>query len=130
MKELSENLLHFINNNNAKAINHLVDIIFENKITSPEELVDIENKCFTVNNKVVPLEERLNNSYNAIRGDIYKGDNLSSEDFIKYNKLFKELTNSKTLEEKICYTIQILELLDYDNCYYAETYNLIISGLF
>lgn len=130
MKELSENLLHFINNNNAKAINHLVDIIFENKIDNLEELVDIENKYFTVNNKVVPIEERLNNSYNAFRGDIYKGDNLSSEDFIKYNKLFNELTKANTLEERVLYTIEILELLDYDNCYYAETYNLITSGLF
>ena len=125
MKELTNRLMMFTNNDNTLIIDTLVSVIIENNINSLDELKVLEDSYHDSN---LSLKEKIDVSYQEMVRDIYKFDNMSNDDINKLDELKSKYLKSFNVEEKIVLIIKIYELLHYQMMFPFCTYSLIVEG--
>ena len=125
MKELTNRLMMFTNNDNTLIIDTLVSVIIENNINSLDELKKLEDSYF---DSSLSLKEKIEVSYQEMVRDIYKFDNMSNDDINKLDELKSKYLESFNVEEKIVLIIKIYELLHYQMMFPFCTYSLIVEG--
>lgn len=125
MKELTNRLMMFTNNDNTLIIDTLVSVIIENNINNLDELKVLEDSYHDSN---LSLKEKIDVCYQKMVRDIYKFDNMSSDEIDKLDELKAKYINSSKIEEKIILIIKIYELLHYQMMFPFCTYSLIVEG--
>ena len=125
MKELTNRLMMFTNNDNTLIIDTLVSVIIENNINSLDELKKLEDSYF---DSSLSLKEKIEVSYQEMVRDIYKFDNMSNDDINKLDELKSKYLKSFNVEEKIVLIIKIYELLHYQMMFPFCCYSLIVEG--
>lgn len=125
MKELTNRLMMFTNNDNTLIIDTLVSVIIENNINNLDELKVLEDSYHDSN---LSLKEKIDVCYQEMVRDIYKFDNMSSDEIDKLDELKTKYINSSKIEEKVILIIKIYELLHYQMMFPFCTYSLIVEG--
>ena len=125
MKELSEALRRFTNNENARIIDDLVSLIIDNEVDDMDELKELEDGNFV---KGLTLENKANEAYLSMIKDVYKYDNMNSLQIDRLDDLKDFYNSSHNIEDKILYLIKMYDLLHYQLAFPFCAYSLILKS--
>ena len=124
-----ENLKSHLNHNNAHLIKQLIYVIKTNKINTMEELVEFENRQFTINGKLLNQKERIEYASKITLHSYWDYDNLDSiEEITALSKLKKSLTSDISDNEKIYNIIKIFDIVGNECLFVSEAYKLVVEG--
>lgn len=121
-------LKEHINNKNAMLIKKLTDIIVSNNINTIDELKNFEDKKFTLDEKVLTTEERIDYCVEILRSFPYDYDCLDYDQIQEYKYFRKTLETSDSNEQKIKALILLFDLTSRTLFFVYEAYNLIINN--
>lgn len=124
-----ETLKTHLNETNSHLIKHLSRIIKNNHITSIEELIEFENKQFTIDGKLLDKEGRIKYASKMALQSYWDYDNLDSIDEINYVSDLKEsLKQDISDEEKIYNIIKLFDIVGNECLFVSDAYKLIVEG--
>ncbi len=124
-----ETLKTHLNETNSHLIKHLSRIIKNNHITSMEELIEFENKQFTIDGKLLDKEGRIKYASKMALQSYWDYDNLDSIDEINYVSDLKEsLKQDISDEEKIYNIIKLFDIVGNECLFVSDAYKLIVEG--
>lgn len=122
-------LLSHKNDNNKVIVDKLIEIIKEENISSEEELSVLENNIFTINGKLMNMDEKVNYCKALINQGYYDYDGLSLEEINKLKKLKDSLKNNISNVEKILIIVKINLMTEREIMFVKEMYDYIVKGL-
>jgi hypothetical protein len=124
-----ETLKTHLNETNSHLIKHLSRIIKNNHITSIEELIEFENKQFTIDGKLLDKEGRIKYASKMALQSYWDYDNLDSIEEINYVSDLKEsLKQDISDEEKIYNIIKLFDIVGNECLFVSDAYKLIVEG--
>jgi hypothetical protein len=124
-----ETLKTHLNETNSHLIKHLSRIIKNNHITSMEELIEFENKQFTIDGKLLDKEGRIKYASKMALQSYWDYDNLDSIEEINYVSDLKEsLKQDISDEEKIYNIIKLFDIVGNECLFVSDAYKLIVEG--
>lgn len=126
--KIIEELENNISNENQKLVFELANIIIDNKITTLEELKQLEDSFFTYNGKVLSDGERINYCMEMIKYSSDDYDLLTFEEIQEYKKLKNELQTAISNDQKIKNLIILFSMTKRDMMFLIETYSWIVNN--
>ena len=124
---IRDNLITNIRDSNKKIVKYLLEVINDNDLNSEDDLSNLEDKIFTINNVCLSKEKRI--AYLIEITDDYSDyDGLSLEELNYLKNLKNNLVNKKDQDEVIINLIKILDFTNRDIMLVSEAYNLIINN--
>ena len=125
--KLANDLINNITNNNSLLVKQIVKIINNYKFNTIEQLNKYENNIFTIDNKVLNEEERIQYCIDIYNNFPDEYIDLSFEECqlerIYNNQLKENISNS----EKIKILIKLFSLTGREIYFIKEAYDLIIN---
>lgn len=128
MKELIDNLKNHLTEENMYIVEELINIIIEKSINNTEELLELENYKFTIDDKVLSREERVKYCYNSVINSYYDADALDFEEALDYYKYYDLLKSSTKIEDKIKYIVLLYDMTRRPQLLVYELYNCIMKN--
>lgn len=126
--KILDDLKDKISNKNKKIVLELSNVIMDNKITSLEQLKQKEDELFTINNKVLTDQERIDYCLDMIKYSSEDYELLSFEEIQEYKKLKVELKSTISNNQKIKALIILFSMTDKEMLFLTEAYNLILNN--
>lgn len=126
--KILDDLKDKISNKNKKIVLELSNVIMDNKITSLEQLKQKEDELFTINNKVLTDQERIDYCLDMIKYSSEDYELLSFEEIQEYKKLKVELKSTISNNQKIKDLIILFSMTDKEMLFLTEAYNLILNN--
>lgn len=124
---LVENLMKCRNKENENIIKELLYCIKEEKIYSMEQLIDFENKIFTIDNRILNTKQRIKYCMYNIENSCCNYDGLSLNEIRALTKLKNNMNGND--EEKILNIIKINSITNREIMFVKEAYEYIIKGI-
>ncbi len=128
--KLANNLINNINNDNSYLVKQLVSIINNYKFETIEDLIQYENRIFTIDNKILNKEERITycmDMYNSFSDEYI---DLSFEQCQLERKYLNTLKENISNNEKIKLLIKLFSLTGRELFFIKEAYDLIVNKEF
>ncbi len=126
--KILDDLKDKISNKNKKIVLELSNVIMDNKITSLEQLKQKEDELFTINNKVLTDQERIDYCLDMIKYSSEDYELLSFEEIQEYKKIKVELKSTISNNQKIKDLIILFSMTDKEMLFLTEAYNLILNN--
>lgn len=124
---IRDNLITNIRDSNKKIVKYLLEVINDNDLNSEDDLSNLEDKIFTINNVCLSKEKRIAYLI-GVTTDYSDYDGLSLEELNYLKNLKNNLVNKKDQDEVIINLIKILDFTNRDIMLVSEAYNLIINN--
>lgn len=128
--KLANNLINNINNDNSYLVKQLVSIINNYKFETIEDLIQYENRIFTIDNKILNKEERITycmDMYNSFSDEYI---DLTFEQCQLERKYLNTLKENISNNEKIKLLIKLFSLTGRELFFIKEAYDLIVNKEF
>lgn len=126
-------LINILTNNSTEETHELIEdliyIIEKNSITSIEELKKLEDENFTIKGQILSREDKVNYCYNNIINSYYDADSLEYTELRTYNKYYKTLKNTSSIEEKIKYISLLYTMTGREHLLVYELYKYLTNNL-
>ena len=122
-----EKLLNHKTKTNSNIIKSLMEIIKSSNVKSLEDLKKIENETFTLNGKILNIEERIDYILSITISSL-DYEFLTFEEIQIYKKYKLNIINGKNNEEKLINIIKLYDLANRELLFPFEAYNLIIKN--
>lgn len=120
-------LKNHLTKNNTNLVKELVHVIKINKISSIEELIDFENKQFTINGKLLNKQERIAYASKISLESYWDYDGLDLDEINAIDDLKQSLKSNISDEDKIYNLIKLFDITGNECLFVSEAYNLVIS---
>ena len=128
--KLANVLINNINNDNSYLVKQLVSIINNYKFETIEDLIQYENRLFTIDNKVLNKEERINYCMDMYNNFSDEYIDLSFEQCQLERKYLNKLKEDISNNEKINLLIKMYSLTGRELFFLKEAYDLIVNREF
>ena len=128
--KLANVLINNINNDNSYLVKQLVSIINNYKFETIEDLIQYENRLFTIDNKVLNKEERINYCMDMYNNFSDEYIDLSFEQCQLERKYLNKLKEDISNNEKINLLIKLYSLTGRELFFIKEAYDLIVNREF
>ena len=128
--KLANVLINNINNDNSYLVKQLVSIINNYKFETIEDLIQYENRLFTIDNKVLNKEERINYCMDMYNNFSDEYIDLSFEQCQLERKYLNKLKEDISNNEKINLLIKLYSLTGRELFFLKEAYDLIVNREF
>lgn len=126
-------LINILTNNSIEETQELIEdliyIIEKNSITSIEELKKLEDENFTIKGQILSREDKIDYCYNNIINSYYDADSLDYTELRTYNKYYKTLKNTPSIEEKIKYISLLYTMTGREHLLVYELYKYLTNDL-
>ncbi len=129
MNELIKNLTNNSIEETQELVEDLIYIIEKNSITSIEELKKLEDENFTIKGQILSREDKVNYCYNNIINSYYDADSLEYNELRTYNKYYKTLKNTSSIEEKIKYISLLYTMTGREHLLVYELYKYLTNDV-
>ena len=113
---------------NKNLIEELIYVIESNNISTLEELSNLEEQQFTINNKVLNKQERIKYASEITLSAYWDYDGLTLKEINKISDLKESLTKDINDNEKIYNLIKLFDITGNACLFLKEAYTLIINN--
>lgn len=126
---LIDNLMKFKTIENENIVEDLIECIENENIENLDQLSMLEDKFFTIDNKILDSEQRIKYCIIGFERSYYDYDGLSLQE-IKTIKNFKDdIKKDINNEEKILKIIRINSMTNRELMFVRKAYDFIIDGI-
>ena len=94
-----------------------------------KDLKKLEDENFTIKGQILSREDKVNYCYNNIINSYYDADSLEYNELRTYNKYYKTLKNTSSIEEKIKYISLLYTMTGREHLLVYELYKYLTNDV-
>lgn len=122
--EFVNNLLEYMNDDNARLIKNIVKLMSKNNINNKEELIEYVHK--NIDSRFKDSDDKLKHCLDLIENSSYTMDSMDGEESYSYLNLKDDLEDEDC--DVILTIIKLFELCKFEQVYILEAYDYIMQG--